>query len=238
MGAKRKPERRADVLDGMADYLLGHGLEAATLRPAASAASTSPRMLLYHFGSKEDLLVAALKEVRRREIDLLAAAMARLPARSPDEVLRSLWRWYAAPGRAPYLELFFEAWGASLRRPALRKGFLAAVRKDMLPVVEQVLVARGYPERDARAVATFVVAAFRGLLLDLVASRDRRRLDDAMEIFALVMRTMEAKGPRAARRVLPQARPSRAQPGARRPRSPASPARPRSQRRKRPGAPV
>jgi hypothetical protein len=61
---------------------------------------------------------------------------------------------------------------------------------------------RGYPRRHARAIATFMVAAFRGLLIDLVANKDRARLDDAMEIMTLVTRVMEAKGPAAARGVL------------------------------------
>jgi hypothetical protein len=43
---KPKPERRADVLNAMADYLLGNGLADATLRRAASKLGTSARMLL------------------------------------------------------------------------------------------------------------------------------------------------------------------------------------------------
>jgi AcrR family transcriptional regulator len=224
MGAKRKPERRADVLNAMADYLLGSGLSGATLRPAAKAARSSPRMLLYHFQTKEELMVAALQEVRRRETELFTRALARLPGRSTDDMLRRLWRWYASPRRAPYLRVFFEAWGVSLREPYLRKGFLEKVRKDLLPFAEEALVQRGYPRRDASAIATFMIAAFRGLLLDLVANPDRQRLDDAIEIFALVTRTMEALGPAAASDVFAGGRPAR--PKARsRPTAPAAPRR-------------
>ena len=70
-------------------------------------------------------------------------------------------------------------------------------------MIEQALVQRGYPGRDAAAIATFIIAALRGLLIDLVANRDRGRLDEAMEILALVTRTMEAMGPLAAREILP-----------------------------------
>src|SRR5262249_34220002 len=151
-----------------------------------------------HFRSKEELLVAALKEVRRRETEMLAEAVAKLPATSLTDAMRAIWRWYAAPERLPYLQVFFEAWGVSLRRPYLFKGFLEAVRKDLPPLVEGVLRARGYPPRDATAVATFVIGAFRGLLIDLVANKDRERLDDAMEIFILITEVMAAKGPTAA----------------------------------------
>jgi AcrR family transcriptional regulator len=202
MGAKPRPERKAVVLNAMADYLLGAGVSEASLRPAASALGTSPRMLLYHFRSKEALLVAALREVRRRETEMLVRAIRRLPHATTDEVMRGIWRWYASPRRAPYLRLFFEAWGLGLQNPRRYEGFLETVRKDLLIVAEDALVLRGYPRRDASAIATFMIAAFRGLLMDLVTNKDRARLDDAMAIFTFVTRVMEAKGPTAAKAIL------------------------------------
>jgi AcrR family transcriptional regulator len=41
------------------------------LRPLAKALGTSPRMLLYDFGSKEQLIDEVLAQVRRREETLL-----------------------------------------------------------------------------------------------------------------------------------------------------------------------
>ncbi len=205
MPARRKPERKADVLRAMADYLLGSGVAEATLRPAAAAAGTSARMLLYHFRSKDELMVAALREVRNRETAMLASEIGRggRGENSTGELMRRIWRWYASPRRAPYLRVFFEAWGMSLHRPYLQEGFLEHVRKDLLELAEAGLVARGYPERDARAIASFMIAAFRGLLIDLVANpEDRDRLADAMEIFILVTLVMEAKGTDAAHEVL------------------------------------
>jgi len=209
MGAKPKPERKADVLNAMADYLLGRGVSEASLRPAASAVGTSPRMLLYHFRSKEQLVVAALQEVRRRETEMLMRSLRRLARASTADVMRAIWRWYASPRRTPYLRLFFEAWGLSLQHPYLYEGFLETVRKDLLVVAEEALVQRGFPRRDARAIGTFMIASFRGLLLDLVTNKDRDRLEDAMEIFIFVTTVMEAKGPLAAHAML-EALPARA----------------------------
>ena len=218
MGAKPRPERKADVLKAMAEYLLGKGVSEASLRPAASALGTSPRMLLYHFRSKEELVVAALQEVRQRETEMLHRALRRIPQTSTGDALRALWKWYASPRRTRYLRLFFEAWGLGLQHRYLYEGFLQVVRKDLLVVAEETLVQRGYPRRDASAIATFMIAAFRGLLMDLVTNRDRARLDDAMEIFILVTSVMEAKGPLAARAVLggrdDDAPPDRSGPGA------------------------
>ncbi len=47
---------RIAMLEAMASFVLVHGLNAATLRPMAKAAGTSDRMLLYHFGSKDQLI--------------------------------------------------------------------------------------------------------------------------------------------------------------------------------------
>lgn len=192
MVARRKPERKADVLRAMADYLIDSGVSDVTLRPAATALGTSPRMLLYHFGSKEELVAAALKEVRRREIEMLGRALRRRPPSSVAGVMRSIWRWYASPRRAPYLRLFFEAWGVGLQRPERYAGFLDEVRKDMLPIAEEPLVRLGASQREARAIATFMIAALRGLLIDLAANRDRRRLGDAMEVFIEVTERLHA----------------------------------------------
>lgn len=195
MPARRKPERKADVLNATADYLLGSGVAKATLRPAAAAAGTSARMLLYHFSSKEELMVAALREVRRRETAMLASEIARLGSGSVEDLMRRIWRWYASPKRAPYLRVFFEAWGMALHRPYLRKGFLEHVRKDLQTLAEAGLTGRGMPSREASAVATFLIAALRGLLIDLVASPEDRagRLADAMEIFIGIVGAMAAE---------------------------------------------
>jgi AcrR family transcriptional regulator len=201
--AKKKPERRADVLNEMANYLLGSGMSDATLRPAAAAIGTSTRTLLYHFRSKEDLLVEALKEVRRREVAMLAQELAELPRGSVSEVMRAIWRWYSSPARTPYLKLFFEAWGVSLHRPFLYEGFLRDVKRDLVDVMVPVIEGYGYPPHQAAAIATFFVAAFRGLLIDLVANEeDSRRLDDAMEIFIGNTEVMMVEGPNVAARAL------------------------------------
>ena len=201
--AKKKPERRADVLNEMADYILGSGMSDATLRPAAAAIGTSTRTLLYHFRSKEELLVEALKEVRRREVAMLGKELAELPHGSVSEVMRAIWRWYSSPARIPYLKLFFEAWGVSLHRFFLYEGFLREVRRDVVDVMIPVIEGYGYPPHHAAAVATFFVAAFRGLLIDLVANeKDSRRLDDAMEIFIGNTEVMVVEGPKVAARAL------------------------------------
>jgi hypothetical protein len=41
----------------------------------------------------------------------------------------------------------------------------------------------GYRRDDSRALATVVLAGFRGLMIDYCATRDRRRLDRALDLW-------------------------------------------------------
>lgn len=58
--------RKQELLEATIIYLLEHGLAELSLRPLAAAAGTSARLLIYHFGSKERLLVEVLETLQRR----------------------------------------------------------------------------------------------------------------------------------------------------------------------------
>ena len=159
------PTRRADVLGRAADYVLERGLARLSLRPLAKALGTSPRMLLYDFGSKELLIQDVLAEIRRRELTLLEADV-----RTLDDV----WAWIAAPEREPFLRLFFEVYvgGLGSREAApLVRDWLDFLATSWSPPVDE-------------ATATLMVAVVRGLLLDRLATGDTARTDAALRRFA------------------------------------------------------
>src|SRR5689334_13292964 len=63
------PERRQELRDALGDYVLAEGLADMSLRPLAAALGTSPRMLLYHFESKERLVSEGLAVARMRQAE-------------------------------------------------------------------------------------------------------------------------------------------------------------------------
>jgi AcrR family transcriptional regulator len=63
---------RSLLLDQAIDYVTAHGWRARNLRRLAEALGTSHRMLIYHFGSKDGLLVAIVDEVEARQRAALA----------------------------------------------------------------------------------------------------------------------------------------------------------------------
>lgn len=182
MGRRVDPTRRNELLDAVAAYLLEHGLADLSLRPLARAIGTSPRMLLYHFGSKEDLVVAALAKAREREKELFSAwALKTGAANDPEKLARRAWAWMSDPATEPFMRLFFEVYGMALQQPLRYAGFLDHAVEDWLAALIEGLQDAGLVQAEARRAATLVVALARGLLLDLLATGDRQRIDGAID---------------------------------------------------------
>lgn len=188
------PRRRAELLDRVAEYILNNGLAELSLRPLAAATDTSPRMLLYFFGSKERLITEALAHIRVREQLSFrrAVAMAR-PADRIESLLRD-WRLSATARRQKYSRLFYEVYGLALQRRQNFPGFLEKAVGDWLPPFEEALAALGIPPAHARTMATLALGAVRGLHLDLLATGDRKRVESAYrELLRLISLTIQSR---------------------------------------------
>ena len=64
-------ERRQELLDAVVKEVAARGIGDRSLRDVAAAVGTSHRMLLHHFGSRNELLLAIVDEVERRQRALL-----------------------------------------------------------------------------------------------------------------------------------------------------------------------
>jgi AcrR family transcriptional regulator len=175
-------ERRGRTLAAITDYVLEHGLADLSLRPLAAALGTSTRMLLYDFSSKEDLVMAVLAEVRRRESALLTTHLETTKASAP-ELIRTIWDWVASPERARFLRLFFEVYVRAMNHPDDYSERGRAMVTDWLDQFGGVLADSSSGQADPVA-ATLVIAVLRGLVLDRLATGDDIRTDHALERFA------------------------------------------------------
>jgi AcrR family transcriptional regulator len=165
---------RAALLEAVIDSIARKGLGARSLRDLASDAGTSHRMLIHHFGSRDGLLVAIVTEVEARQRALLVE-------RPDDDVsaLAGTWKDLAASSMWPFERLFFECYarGAQGEQPFDR--LIPALVDDWLAT---------FPNGHTRARARLALAVVRGLLLDLVATGDRRGVDRAMQEFLQLLR--------------------------------------------------
>src|SRR5919201_19681 len=172
------PERRNRTLAKVADYVLENGLEGVSLRPLAAALGTSTRMLLYDFGSKEQLLDEVLAEIRRRLAERLAE-LPSSPGTSSGETLAAVWDWVSSEQRAPFMRLFFETYVHALTHPTEHAERGRPMVSDWL----EFLSSRWEPEALDEATATLFVAVIRGLLLDRLTAPDPERTDEALRRF-------------------------------------------------------
>jgi AcrR family transcriptional regulator len=177
----RDEARRARLLERAVDYVCKHGLAELSLRPLAKAVGSSPRVLLYYFGSKEELVVEIIRRGRARQQSTMANL--KLTGLSPREVSRSLWREWSRAEWEPLMRLFFEVYALALQDRARFPGFVENSVNDWIAALESCTTLPGYTRDDARALATLMVAGFRGFLLDLVATHDRARVDRAVDLW-------------------------------------------------------
>ncbi|GAA0929051.1 TetR/AcrR family transcriptional regulator [Pseudonocardia zijingensis] len=163
--------RREELLELAYGYVLRHGMAAMSLRPLAEAVGSSPRVLLYLFGSKDGLVRALLGRSRVEELALLAAV--REQGGGPAEVVERLWEWLAAPQRRDLLRLWAEGYARALVEPdGPWSGFAAQGVRDWIELLGEVLGPAGDP--------TAVLATLRGALLDLLATGDVGRTTAAV----------------------------------------------------------
>jgi AcrR family transcriptional regulator len=174
--------RRAELLDAVIDVFARGGIGNRSLREIGEAVGTSHRMLLHHFGSRDELLLAIVEEVERRQ----SATLADLPDDAP-KALAEMWAELRRPRLRPFERLFFECYARGAQGeapftrllPAAVDGWLAAADRRSRGTVDP-------------AMARLGLAVTRGLLLDLVATGDRRGVDAAMSRF---VELLEGVGP-------------------------------------------
>jgi len=64
-------DRPDELIDRIVPYLTVHGIAGLSLRPLAKAIGSSPRVLLYYFGSSEKMIDRVLARLRDRHVEIL-----------------------------------------------------------------------------------------------------------------------------------------------------------------------
>jgi len=176
-------DHRVQLLDAVVAYLAEHGLANVSLRPMARKLGVSVNALVHHFGSKDDLIVAALRRSEAVQKNVEAQWLERRPELSQADLLRAWWRWITAtPQNLAMVRLGIEA--AAL--DATITGLPRQVRGDQIGIwrsnIEQRLLAEGVAQSTATIEASLAKAMFTGLVVDLLATGQRARLSRALEL--------------------------------------------------------
>ena len=175
-------ERRAELIDKSLDYFLEHGAAGISLRPLAAATGTSARLLVYHFGSKDNLMAAVLEEVNNRLQKSFSDFLSSSRRGKGRSALQAYWSWTIRPENVPYVRLLLEVLVLARQNPkeyAQYAHYLEGTSTSWLELVERSLP----PSRDRRSIATLCVAVIDGLLLEYLSTGDVKRTTRALKLF-------------------------------------------------------
>jgi AcrR family transcriptional regulator len=171
------------LLSRVLAYAVSDGITDKSLREIAAGVGTSHRMLIYHFGSREGLLVAIVAEVERQQRAVLDALVdtSEGGAGSPGDVMRRLWHQLSDPALRPYVRLFFAVVGLAVQGVPGTRALLETLTGPWLDQGSAVAQRLGRP--DDPAALRLGVATSRGLLLELLAGADPAEVDRSYELF-------------------------------------------------------
>lgn len=168
---------RQSLLDRVVEHMLASGTATTSLRSLAAEIGSSHRMLIYHFGGREGLVLAVVEEVESRQRAALAELGTR-PDLSAAEVSLAFWERLSAPDLRSVERLFFQLYIRLLERG--QNAAAARLTSAWLDPVTDLMVARGYSAEEARRLTRLGMAVYRGLLLDLLATGETSEVDAAL----------------------------------------------------------
>ena len=178
--------RKQELLDAAYTYALGTGLADLSLRPLATEIGSSPRVLLFLFGSKEGLVRALLAKAREEELRYLAALREASGGGDLSATGRDVWEWLARPEHRALFSLWVEGYARSLLgEPGPWADFGRDTVRDWLDLLAERQATRppgaaADAAVDAEAERTLLLAVLRGALLDLIATGDTDRVTAAV----------------------------------------------------------
>jgi AcrR family transcriptional regulator len=163
-------------------YATSAGIADKSLREIAAGIGTSHRMLLYHFGSREGLLVAIVSRVEQQQRDVLTALAGTGDA---SRVMLDLWRQVSDPRLRPNVALFFAVVGMAVQGVPGTTSLLDGLTTPWLDQAGEAARRLGFPPDPV--ILRLAVATARGLLLELLAGADPGEVDACYELFVRML---------------------------------------------------
>lgn len=179
--ALRYQHRRPELLAAAAEYVLDHGIADLSLRPLANALGVSHATLIRHFASKEALLVEIVDHLLT-ELMTQTVGDESAGAASTAEMLQVFWRRLDDANERRQFLFLAEIYALALRDRSRYADLIESTTHAYIAPITDRLIRDGVSPVRAPAVATALVAQIRGLQLDLAATDERDRIDDAFKL--------------------------------------------------------
>lgn len=147
------------------------GFEATTVKEVARVAGVSPGLFHYYFTSKEELLIAVLREAGTRYGQTMRAVRTSAPTDQSLEAVVAAARERATQ-EPEWYRLRYELFALGLRNPTFLPvlgDLLATIRQMFARAFQEI---SGSDEEQAQALAAVTLACFDGLALQQLAQPD------------------------------------------------------------------
>jgi AcrR family transcriptional regulator len=173
----RKPQLMAEILE----YLLDKSLASVSFRTIAQALGFSTYTLVYHFGTRDQLLQEIVSAVSTR-----ALVVEEQMLDSPDtlnayfEGFASSWRWTLEPRNRQLQRLEFEASLIEALEPD-QHNFSRDLFATWRRIGERALTSLGLSPADAELEVRMLVDSFYGIQYDYVLNGDAESATAAFE---------------------------------------------------------
>lgn len=177
-----RPDAKARLLGAVVEYVAAHGMGDMSLRQLAAAVGTSHRMLIYHFGSKEGLMVEVVKTIDAQQLTFIDK-LSELLREDPAALTARAWQGMSDEGRAPYQRLLFEAMLRAMQGQQPAEQMMREATGRWLTMLESLALRLGVPESGAKTHARLALAVARGLTFDMMITGEREEIEKALERF-------------------------------------------------------
>ncbi len=144
---------------------------------------TSARMLVYYFGSKEQLILEVLNRQQRATIPDTDQVARPISVAAHRQWCLEDWHACTRGGRSDTLRIVLQVFGAACGRDSPYRGYTWETLSLLTRNSQARLEALGMPAHVAQTRSRIALAAFQGFIIEFFTTDDQRYVDDMFTLY-------------------------------------------------------
>ena len=185
MARPTRDERKAELLAAILDYLMDKTLAELTFRSLAEGLGMSAYVLVYHFGSRDQLINDIVVSIESRLDRMRNTDVRDIDRAAWREFLLDSWQWTMAQRNRHLTRLEFEATAQDIVA-AEPRGTSQEHFRMLHHKTRDWLMVQGIPEEFADTDARLFTSTFYGLQFDFVVMNEPEAATKAFELMLAV----------------------------------------------------
>ncbi|MEV8130082.1 TetR/AcrR family transcriptional regulator [Pseudarthrobacter oxydans] len=185
MARPTRDERKAELLAAILDYLMDKTLAELTFRSLADGLGMSAYVLVYHFGSRDQLINDIVVSIESRLDRMRNTDVRDIDRAAWRDFLLDSWQWTMAQRNRHLTRLEFEATAQDIVA-AEPRGTSQEHFRMLHHKTRDWLMVQGVPEEFADTDARLFTSTFYGLQFDFVVMNEPEAATKAFELMLTV----------------------------------------------------